>query len=119
MNTRTLIAIIYSVSLAATGVWLLLEHRACAHILQENTALFRRLNEATDPLAENQRLPGGTAPSTGNSSLVGAPVAVSPTMTDQESLRARSELAGLVQQHQQAESLREDTRQTLAALESR
>src|ERR1041384_5750921 len=57
MKTRTLIAIIYSLMFAATASWLLLEQRACAQIRHENGRLLRRLNEATEKLAENQRLP--------------------------------------------------------------
>jgi hypothetical protein len=119
MKTRTLIGIIYSLTFAAIAVGLLLERRACAQIHQENTALLRRLNEATERRAENQRLPDGTAPATDDVSDAGAPLATSPATADEELLRLRGEIAGLLQQHQQTESLREDTRQTLAALENR
>ncbi|HWV98803.1 MAG TPA: hypothetical protein VNZ64_03820 [Candidatus Acidoferrum sp.] len=119
MKTRTLIGIIYSVTFAAIAVWLLLERRACAQIHEENTVLLRRLNEATEKLAENQRLPERTAPATDNLSDAGAPLATSPAGADEELLRLRSEIAGLLQQHQQTESLLEDTRQTRAALENR
>jgi hypothetical protein len=77
------------------------------------------LNEATEKLAENQRLPDRAAPATDNLSDAGAPLAASPASADEELLRLRSEIAGLLQQHQQTESLREDTRQTCAALENR
>jgi hypothetical protein len=119
MKTRTLIGIIYGLTFAAIAVWLLLERRACAQIHEENTALLRRLNEATERLAENQRLPERTAPATDNLSDAGAPLATSPASGDEELLRLRSEIAGLLQQHQQTESLLEDTRQTRAALENR
>jgi hypothetical protein len=119
MKTRTLIAIIYSLTFAAIAVWLLVEQRACAQIQHENTALLRRLNEATEKLAENQRLPERAAASTDNLSEAGAPLAASPASADEELLRLRSEITGLVQQHQQTESLREDTLQTRAALENR
>jgi len=119
MKTRTLIAIIYSLTFAAIAVWWLLEHRACAQIHQENTALLRRLSEATEKLAENQRSPNGTAPSTEQVSDASAPSTASLASADEELPRLRSEVAGLLQQHQQTESLREDTRQTRAALENR
>jgi hypothetical protein len=119
MKTRTLIGIIYSLTLAAIAVWLLLERRACAQIHQENTALLGRLNEATEKLAENQRWPERTAPATDSLSDAGAPLAASPASADEELLRLRRGIAGQLQQHQQTESLREDTRQTLAALENR
>jgi hypothetical protein len=119
MKTRTLIGIIYSLTFAAIAVSLLLEHRACAQIHEENTALLRRLNEAIEKLAENQRLPDGAGPATDSLSDAGAPLATPPASADEELLRLRSEIAGLLQQHQQTESLREDTRQTRAALENR
>ncbi len=119
MKTSSLIAFVYSLAFAALAVWLLLEHRACAQMHQENTALLRRLNEATDKLAEIQRLPNRTPPPTDNLSDAGAPLAAPPASADEELLRLRGEVAGLVQQHQQTESLREDTRLTRAALENR
>jgi len=119
MKTRTLIAIIYSLTFAAIAVWLLLEQRACAQIRHENMALLGRLNEATEKLAENQRSPDRAAPPTDNLSVAGAPLAASPASADEELLRLRSEIAGVLQQHQQTESLREDTLQTRAALENR
>lgn len=119
MKRRTLVAIIYCLTLTALAVWLLLERQACAQIHQENTALLGRLNEATERLAESQRLAERAEPSTENSSDAGAPIAASPGSTDPELLRLRSEVAGLIKQHQQTESLREDTRQTQAALENR
>jgi len=119
MKTRTLLAIISSLALAAIAVWLLLEHRACAQVRQENTALLGCLNEAIEKLAENQQLPARTAPATDSFSDAGAPLAAAPAGADEELLRLRSAIAGLLQQHQQTESLREDTRQTRAALEHR
>ena len=119
MKTRTLLATIYCLAFAAIAVGLVLEHGACAQIHQENTALLRRLNEAIEKLAEKQRLPERTAPATGNLSDAGAPLTTSPASADAELLRLRGEIAALLQQHQQTESLREDMRQTLAALENR
>jgi hypothetical protein len=118
MNTRTLIAGIYGLTLAAIAVWLLLEHMACAQIHQENTALLQRLSEAIEKLAENQSLQDRTSPANDNLTA-STPLAASLTSADPELLRLRSEIAGLFQQHQQMEQLREDTRQTFAALESR
>lgn len=119
MKTSTLIGIIYCLGLATVAVGLVLEHRACAQIHLENTTLLRRLNEATEKLAENQWPPGPTTPTTDNLSDAGAPVATSRAEADQESLRLRSEITGLLQQHQQTEALRDDTRETLAMLENR
>jgi len=119
MKTKTAITILYTLAFAAIAVWLLLEHRACAQLRQENTALLRRLNEATEKLAENQRVPDRTAPSTDNLSGAGAPLAASPASADEELLRLRGHIGGLLQQHQQTESLREDTGQTREALEIR
>ena len=119
MKTRTLIALIYGLTFAAMAVWLLLEHRACAQIHQENTALLRRLDEATEKLAENHGLPQRTEPSADNLSDADAPLAVPPASVDPELLRLRNEVTGLLQQHQDAESLREDTRQTRLVLENR
>ena len=118
MKTRTLVAIIYCLTLTALAVWLVLERQACAQIHRANTALLGRLNEAMEKLAESQRLPEPTAPATVNLSAAGGP-ASSPASADPELLRLRSELDGLIQQHQQTESLRDDTRQTQAALENR
>ena len=115
MKTRTLIGIIYSLTFAAIAVLLLLEHRVCAQIHQENAALLRRLNEAAEKLAENQRWPDHAAPATDAGAALGA----SPASADEELLRLRGEIAGLLHQHQQTESLREDTHQTYAALENR
>lgn len=119
MKTRTLVAIVFSLTLVTIAVWLPIEHRACVQIHQQNTALLGRLNEAIEKLAENQRLPDGAASSTDNLSDAGATLAASPTSADVELLRLRNEAAGLVQQHQQTESLRDNTRQTRAALENR
>ena len=119
MKTRALIAVIYSLTFAAIAVWLLLERRACAQIHQENTALLGRLNEATEKLAENQRLPDSPAPATDNLSTAGGSLAAPAASADPELLRLRTEVAGLLQQHQQTESLREDTLQTRATLENR
>src|SRR5690348_2182938 len=103
MKTSTLIVIIYSLALGAIAVGLVVEHRACAQIHQENTALLRRLNEATEKLAENQRLPQRTAAPTDNLSDAGAPLTASPASADEELLRLRGDIAGLLQQHQQTE----------------
>lgn len=119
MKTRTLVGGIYCLMFAAIAFWLLLERGACARIHQENTALLRRLNETTEKLAENQRLPGPTTPATGNSSDAGAPQAASPASAEEELLRLRGKITGLLQQHQQTEALRDDTRETLAMLENR
>jgi hypothetical protein len=120
MKTRTLIAMIYSLTVAVIAVCLVLEHRACAQIYQENKALLRRLNEATEKLAENQRWPGRAALSTDPvSDASGAPASAALTGADEELAWARSELAGVLEHHNQAESLRADTLQTRAALENR
>ena len=116
MKTRTLIAGIYGLSLAGIVVWWLLERSACAQIHQANTALLQRLSEAIEKLAENQSLQDRTSPSS-DKLTASAPLAASPTSA--ELLRLRSEIANLLQQHQQAEQLREDTRQTVAALDNR
>jgi hypothetical protein len=119
MKTRTLIAIIYTLTFAGVAVWWLLEHRACAQIHQENTALLRRLNEVTEKLADNLRSRDRTAPPTDQVDASGASLAASPPGAGEELVRLRSEVAGLLQQYQQSESLREDTRQTRGALENR
>lgn len=117
MKTRTLVAIVYSLMLPGIAVWLVVERRACAQIHEENKALFVRLNEATEKLAETQRLPERSASSIDNSPDTGVPLAGSPASAELK--RLRGEVAGLIQQHQQAESVREDTRQTRAVLENR
>ncbi|PWU08231.1 MAG: hypothetical protein C5B50_30025 [Verrucomicrobia bacterium] len=119
MKTRTLIAIIYSLTFAGMAIWLLLEHRACAQIHQENTALLQRLSEATEKLSETQRSLDRAAPSANRMSEASAPLAASPASAAEELPRLRSQVAALLQQHQQTESLREDARQTREALENR
>jgi len=119
MKSRTLTAIVYSLTVAAMGLWLLLERRACAQIHLETKALFERLSEATEQLARDQRAPSGAGPATDNLPEPGGPLDASPTSSEGELLRLRGEVAGLLQRHQDAESLREDTRQTRSALEDR
>ena len=115
---KTLVAVIYSLTFAAIGVGLLLEHRACAQLRQDNTVLLGRLGELTEKMAEDQELPGRTAPSSGDLRDDATPVGATPS-ADTELQRLRREIDGLLQQHQQAASVREDTRQIRAALESR
>lgn len=119
MKTRTLMALVYTLTFASVALWLLLERRACAQIHLEKKALFERLNEATERLAQNQQLLDRAVPATDDLSSPGGPLAASPTSSDVDSLRLRGEVAGLLQRHQEAESLREDTRQTRSALEER
>ena len=119
MKTGTLLTISYCLVLAVLAVWWLLERQVSAQIHQENAALLGRLSEAIQKLAENQRLPDRNSLSMDNFSDAGAPLTESKANADNELLRLRSEIAGLLEQHQQTESLREDTRQTLAALEDR
>ena len=116
MKTGTLITIIYSLTLAVMALCLLIEHNACTQIHQENTELLRRLNEATEKLAENQQQSDRTGPATDQVSDVnGAPLAHSAG-ADGEMEQLRGEIAKLLDVHRQAESLREDARQTRVAL---
>jgi hypothetical protein len=120
MKTRTLITIIYSLTIAVMAVWLLIEHSACGQIHRENTELLRHLNEATEKLAENQRRADRTASATDQvSDANGASLAASSPGADGEMQQLRGEIAKLLELHQQAESLREDSRQTREALENR
>lgn len=111
--------IVYSLTFAAIAVWLVLEQQACAQIRQENRALLRRLDEATEKLTASQRWPDRAAPTADNLPDASAASAAAQANTDEELARLRGEVAGLLQQHQQTESLREDTRQTSATLENR
>jgi len=111
--------LVYSLTFAAIAFWLLLERRACAQIHQEKKALFERLNVATEKLAQNQQSLDRAVPATDDLSSPSGPLAASPTSSDVDLLRLRGEVAGLLQRHQEAESLREDTRQTRSALEER
>jgi hypothetical protein len=117
MKSRTLFAVMYSLTFVALAVWLRFERRACAQIHQENTALLQRLSEATEKLTENQRLPPPAA--LDNFSGPGTLLPGAPPGVDDELARLRGQVAGLLEQHQQTESLRDDTRQTRAALENR
>jgi hypothetical protein len=122
MKTGTLIAIIFSLTIVAMAGWLLVEHKACAQIHQENTELLRRLSEATEKLAANQQRQQDRAAHSidqvsDNSSTL--PSSASSPVADTEVQRLRGEIAKMLEQHQQAESLREDARQTRAALDNR
>jgi hypothetical protein len=119
MKVKTLGAIIYCLTFATVAGWLLLERRACAQIHEDNTALLRRLNEAIEKLAQNQPPPETTALSTENLSGSEGSQVAGAAGGEEELFRLRREIAGLLQQHQQAELLREDTRQTRVALENR
>jgi hypothetical protein len=117
MTTRTLITVIYSLTIAVTILWLLIEHGVCAQIHQENTELLRRLNDATERLAENQQRADRAASSTDQVSEANrVPSDVNSSGAKVQQLRG--EIAKLLQAHQQAEALREDSRQTRIALES-
>jgi hypothetical protein len=111
--------LIYSLMFAVLACWLLAERRACAQLHQEKMALFERLSEAAETLAQNQRSPD-LAVTAGND-LAGSdgPLAASPISADVELLRLRREVAGLLRRHQEAESLREDTRQTRSTMAER
>lgn len=67
-------AVVYSLTLAAAALWLLLERQACAQVHQENKALIERLNEATEKLAQNQPGPDAAAPATDDLSSAGGPL---------------------------------------------
>ncbi len=117
MKTGTLIAIVYSLTFAAMAVWLVFQHRACAQLRLENRTLLQRLDEAMEKLTESQQRLDRTAPSADN--LPDAASTAAQASAGQEFARLRSEVAGLLQQHQQVESLREDTRQARDTLENR
>jgi hypothetical protein len=116
---KTLVGIIYGLTVGAMAILWLVEHKACAQIHQENTELLRRLDEATEKLAENQRSRGSMAPASEPvPDASGAPLA-GAAAADEELQRLHTELTGLLQAHQQAESLREDSRQARETLENR
>ena len=119
MKTRTLIAMIYGLTFVLIAIWLLLEHGACAQLHLENISLLQRLNEATEKLAQTQRTPDRISIDA-SSDADGAALGAAPsTNVDPELLRLRAQVTGLLQQHQQVEALRDDTRQTRLALEER
>ncbi len=120
MKTGTLITIVYSLTIGFMAVWLLIEHSACVQIHQENTELLRRLNEATEKLAENQQRSDRTALSTDPVSEANrGALANDLPGVDGEAQQLRGEIDKLLKAHQQAETLREDSRQTRVALEDR
>ena len=88
-------------------------------IHQENTELLRRLKEATEKLAENQQHSDDTTPSTehGLETSRAASDAYSPAAEGRDAAVGRGEIAKLLQTHQQAEALREDSRQNRMSLE--
>jgi hypothetical protein len=119
MKTGTLITIIYGLTLAVMATWLLIEHSACAQIHRENTELLRRLNEATEKLAENQRSDRAASSIDQVSEANRALSAADLSGAGGEMQQLRGEIAKLLEAHQQAESLREDSRQTRTALANR
>ena len=105
-----ILSVLCATAVVGVTIWLRVGHQARLKLADENKALQQQCDQMARLAAENERLSNLVAQASRSQSL--------PDGRLKELLRLRGEVSALRQQSQELETLREDTRQARAALES-
>ena len=105
-----ILSVLCATAVVGVTIWLGVERQARLRLADENKALQQQFDQMASLAAENERLSNLVAQASRSQSP--------PDDQSRELLRLRGEVGVLRQQSQELETLREDTRQARAALES-
>ena len=120
MNPTRIVALTCTVALAGLAVGLALERQACRKLHVENNALRSQLLKKGELSAENQRLSNLLSQmNAARARTIGTTNITASSGDRAELTRLRSEIEQLAQRSNEVETLRADTRATLAALQEK